>query len=145
MVHINRCGSTCQNFLSNHEAVVSYMDEMRQQLSTELLLEQTSSQPPPPPPRATPASLMPRDPYQDYVYEYHPNTPIIHGTTESFMDCFNASDCQQESNQYYPFRDETEWKLSRFLVCSLLTQMEIDQCLKLGAICPPLFFSSSYC
>jgi len=50
------------------------------------------------------------------------------------MDRLNADGHHRRSNPYYPFKDETEWKFSRFLVCSSLTQTEIDKCLKLDFV-----------
>jgi len=133
LVHLNRRAPNCRRIFSDHGAVGSYLDELRQQRRTEVHeLMANLTQRPPVSVSSTPSPKQ--DPRQSYIYEYHPNMPVIYGRAESFMDRIIASNHCRASNPYYPFNDEAEWNLARFLVRSSLTQTEIDKALKLNLV-----------
>ncbi|KAG1830962.1 hypothetical protein DFJ58DRAFT_719600 [Suillus subalutaceus] len=63
---------------------------------------------------------------------YHPQSGYIFGVGKNLFDRLQEDpyDYWRKSNTYYPFHDEGEWELGRFLVENL-TQTQIDKFLKL--------------
>jgi hypothetical protein len=62
----------------------------------------------------------------------HPQSGYVYGVGKNLFDKLQDDqyDYRRKINTYYPFQDEGEWELGRFLVESL-TQTQIDRFLRL--------------
>lgn len=65
--------------------------------------------------------------------ENHPNVPRTYGRSKNTLEHMDDDQyaTRRLHNVYYPFKDELEWGLARFLCQSSLKQGEIDEFLKL--------------
>ena len=59
---------------------------------------------------------------------------------ETFLNHFemNCYSFQCKKNIYYPFMNQKEWNLAKYLLCSLLSMADIDELLKLKVVCVQL-------
>jgi len=67
---------------------------------------------------------------------YHPTSGYIYGVGKNLFDQLDDNEYadQRKENPYYPFMDEGEWELGKFLVENL-NQTQINKFLKLKWVC----------
>ena len=90
-------------------------------------------------PTSVPPAFFQR-PGETLTGQYHPKSSYIFGEAETLLDKLRNDEYEDHRthNPHYPFQDEGEWELAKFLA-TCLTQAEITQFLKLKWVCGDCF------
>ena len=77
--------------------------------------------------------------------QYYPTSGYLYDEGETLLDRMRANEYerQREHQPYYPFMDEGEWELAKFLALNH-TQTEMNQFLKLKWVGPLSDFNCYY-
>ena len=72
----------------------------------------------------------------DIMGQYHKHSGAIYRLGQHSLDCLKTHKFERhrDHNVYYPFKDEGEWELAKFLALNL-NKMQISEFLKLRWVC----------
>lgn len=75
-------------------------------------------------------------PERPVVGTFHPKSGYIYGHAPNLFERMqqNEFDYRRQNNLYYPFQDQSEWELGRF-ICETMTGSDAERFFKLPWVC----------
>jgi len=145
--HLNHQHSSCFGYQDDYDKLRAFSEEEIRRCEQHALeraqehaLERVPTfqnlvpSPPLPPP---PISTVPPH-INTTIAEYHPRSSYIYGNKKNTFARITDDGFahRRVNNPYYPFQGHEEWELACFLARSSLSQLEIDEFLKLKLVTP---------